>query len=676
MPADISTSISSRTRCTRWCSHHDALRLRFREADGGWQQEYGAAPFSTPIVRVDLSSLPQDARAAAVAKRGSTLQERLDISAGPLLRAAHFDFGSDAAGPAARRDSPSRRRRRLVAHPGRGPRSPRTEPGERRAVQLATADDVVQALVARRSRRTRPRRRISSLGRWQDVSDAEAGRRFRPTTSGARTWRRAHAPSRCRSIAWRRATCCSECPRLRDGDQRRAPCSVGPGTRRLDGTKLVRRRARGSRTRGSLRGRRPVADSRLVHDDLPRPDPRRHGSSRRPRRDEGGAPPGSRPRTELRAAPLSGRRRGAPRACGRAGARPDLQLPGTVRPGRVGVGAVPLRRGVVRVVARPAVASSARPRVDDVRSRRSTRGAVRLQRRAARAGHDRASRRLVRRSVASDRRALHCGHLVAEDAFGLPARRARRGGARPPARGSPIARGCLSALADAASLPRDGRDDLGSGARGMALRVAGSAAGGRAPASMGNAGSAPPRTAYGLRGRFGREPLQVVERAVELPWREVDLRGEPPAVQEQRIRSLLDEERTRGFDLAQAPLLRLVLVRCDEETATSSSGSRTTCTSTGGPGRFSSTSFEPCTARGGGSSLPEVVPYGRYIAWLAGRTGDSEAFWRAALAGVDGANAAHARARRERRAGDGGGDAVAHLRRERRSCARSRGGAT
>ena len=59
--------------------HHDALRLRFRKDGAEWQQEYGPAPASTPIVRVDLSALPdvgsrapRSPRAPPSFRRGST----------------------------------------------------------------------------------------------------------------------------------------------------------------------------------------------------------------------------------------------------------------------------------------------------------------------------------------------------------------------------------------------------------------------------------------------------------------------------------------------------------------------------------------------------------------------------------------------------------------------------
>jgi amino acid adenylation domain-containing protein/non-ribosomal peptide synthase protein (TIGR01720 family) len=73
--------------------HHDALRLRYRMNGAEWRQEYGPPPASTPIVRVDLSALPEQDRALALSARATSLQARLSMTEGPLLRSAHFEWG-------------------------------------------------------------------------------------------------------------------------------------------------------------------------------------------------------------------------------------------------------------------------------------------------------------------------------------------------------------------------------------------------------------------------------------------------------------------------------------------------------------------------------------------------------------------------------------------------------
>ncbi|MFK0311186.1 amino acid adenylation domain-containing protein [Pseudomonas sp. NPDC090233] len=70
------------------------------------------------------------------------------------------------------------------------------------------------------------------------------------------------------------------------------------------------------------------------------------------------------------------------------------------------------------------------------------------------------------------------------------------------------------------------------------------------------------RTGFVWSGLF-EQPVQIVHKVAQLPCVEYDWRGE--ADSETRLQALLVSERERGFDLAQAPLLRLVLVRTGED---------------------------------------------------------------------------------------------------------------
>jgi amino acid adenylation domain-containing protein/non-ribosomal peptide synthase protein (TIGR01720 family) len=77
--------------------HHDALRMRFEPpptADADWRQRNEAAGGEPPIVEIDLSVLPADRRAGALESAAATLQRSLDLTAGPLVRAAVFHVGS------------------------------------------------------------------------------------------------------------------------------------------------------------------------------------------------------------------------------------------------------------------------------------------------------------------------------------------------------------------------------------------------------------------------------------------------------------------------------------------------------------------------------------------------------------------------------------------------------
>jgi amino acid adenylation domain-containing protein/non-ribosomal peptide synthase protein (TIGR01720 family) len=70
-------------------AHHDALRLRFtRSADGGWQQRYGAPEATVRIERIEHATVADAER----------VQASLNLADGPLLRAARLlaaDGGAD-----------------------------------------------------------------------------------------------------------------------------------------------------------------------------------------------------------------------------------------------------------------------------------------------------------------------------------------------------------------------------------------------------------------------------------------------------------------------------------------------------------------------------------------------------------------------------------------------------
>jgi amino acid adenylation domain-containing protein/non-ribosomal peptide synthase protein (TIGR01720 family) len=78
--------------------HHDALRLRFTRDGGGWRQEMAAFDGAVPFERVELSGGTDAERAAEIERISARAQESLDIEAGPLLRAVHFDLGTERPG--------------------------------------------------------------------------------------------------------------------------------------------------------------------------------------------------------------------------------------------------------------------------------------------------------------------------------------------------------------------------------------------------------------------------------------------------------------------------------------------------------------------------------------------------------------------------------------------------
>ena len=169
---------------------------------------------------------------------------------------------------------------------------------------------------------------------------------------------------------------------------------------------------------------------------------------------------------------------------------------------------------------------------------------------------------------------------------------------------------------------------------------------------------APLRTSF----LWGREnqPLQAVYREVPIPWRHEDWRNLDPAVRQQTLEETLIEDRRQGFDLSQAPALRLALFRTAEErhvfvchfhhilmdgwclpilfreVFTLYDGLRT----------------------GRPATLEEPQPYRDYIAWLRRQDpGAAERFWQEQMAGLqalsplplDSPLAEEAKANRERK---------------------------
>jgi amino acid adenylation domain-containing protein/non-ribosomal peptide synthase protein (TIGR01720 family) len=70
--------------------HHDALRLWFLCTPAGWQQHNAAPQSGVPLMRIDLSRLAGEERAAAIAANAAELQADLDLSRPSLFRAAVF----------------------------------------------------------------------------------------------------------------------------------------------------------------------------------------------------------------------------------------------------------------------------------------------------------------------------------------------------------------------------------------------------------------------------------------------------------------------------------------------------------------------------------------------------------------------------------------------------------
>ncbi|MEM7349676.1 MAG: non-ribosomal peptide synthase/polyketide synthase, partial [Acidobacteriota bacterium] len=75
----------------RLVRHHDALRLRYARSTAGWQQEIVPMDGAAPVVRIDLSRLA-DGPGASLEAAAAQLQAGLDLEQGPVIRFAHFEL--------------------------------------------------------------------------------------------------------------------------------------------------------------------------------------------------------------------------------------------------------------------------------------------------------------------------------------------------------------------------------------------------------------------------------------------------------------------------------------------------------------------------------------------------------------------------------------------------------
>ncbi|MFI6306034.1 amino acid adenylation domain-containing protein [Amycolatopsis thailandensis] len=117
-----------------------------------------------------------------------------------------------------------------------------------------------------------------------------------------------------------------------------------------------------------------------------------------------------------------------------------------------------------------------------------------------------------------------------------------------------------------------------------------------------------------FRQRKSGETVQLIARQVELPWREADLSHlDDPA---EAVRELAEEDRTAKFDLANAPLLRLTLIRLAED----DHRLVVTCHHAIMDGWSMPIVFDELSmlyaADGGPLDLPEARSYREYLAWL------------------------------------------------------------
>jgi amino acid adenylation domain-containing protein len=132
------------------------------------------------------------------------------------------------------------------------------------------------------------------------------------------------------------------------------------------------------------------------------------------------------------------------------------------------------------------------------------------------------------------------------------------------------------------------------------------------------------------------KPVQVVHRAVHVPFEVQDWRGLPAEEQQARLHDYLRQDRQRGFVLSEAPLLRLALFRTGEETY-QFVGSHHHLLLDGWSAPLvmgEVLAFYEARLRGEEPDLPTPRPFREYIAWLQQQDlSKAESFWRQRLAG-------------------------------------------
>ncbi|HWC82672.1 MAG TPA: condensation domain-containing protein, partial [Pseudonocardiaceae bacterium] len=140
-----------------------------------------------------------------------------------------------------------------------------------------------------------------------------------------------------------------------------------------------------------------------------------------------------------------------------------------------------------------------------------------------------------------------------------------------------------------------------------------------------------PNLRAGFRTLKSGQPVQVIAREVELPWREVDLRGRGQLEQE-----VLDEDWSHRFDIVTPPLLRLTVIRLDGERRRVVLTIHHILSDGWSTSILARELLELYRSRGDDSRLPAVASYRDYLEWLARQDAETaRAAWRAVLRDVE-----------------------------------------
>jgi amino acid adenylation domain-containing protein/non-ribosomal peptide synthase protein (TIGR01720 family) len=608
-PADLDDDVLERA-LHEVARHHDALRLRFTQSPSGWGQEYGPEPAGTSITRVDLSAVPEKGRSAAITSRATALASRLNLTDGPLLRAAHFDLGPDVSG-----------RLLLVVHH-------LVVDGVSWRILLEDLESAYMSL--REGRSVTLPGKTTSYGAWAErlaaYASSEAARRA--------------------CDYWRRVVETDVAPLPIDhpfGDNLEGAADVVVSSLEVEETEAVLRdvpAAYGTQINDVLLTALARCLSVWTGRFAFRIELEGHGREDlfegvdltrtvgwfttiypvrleiTPGQDDGAALRSM--RDQLRKVPDRGMSYGLLREIARAQPLAELIFNYLGQFDQVVAGSTLFNFATESTGAWHSPRARRTHAVEVLV--RVVRGRLEIQWIFSPTLHD---RQTIERAAASFSRELrglirHCRFVVdrlaavtpnAEDRYPL----------------SPMQRLFHSMEAGSAGLGyEDWRFAIDGEVDAPAMRRAWELLLLRHTIL---------RTAFVEDG--AEDPLQVVLRDAPLPWREEDLRGMDASAQEDRVRELCRVERERGFDLGAAPLMRVALVRLAKRRYEMLWATHHLyIDGWSWPvviGDLSEIYGALCD--GHESYLPPACPYGRYVRWLEEGSPDSESFWKEELAG-------------------------------------------
>lgn len=131
-------------------------------------------------------------------------------------------------------------------------------------------------------------------------------------------------------------------------------------------------------------------------------------------------------------------------------------------------------------------------------------------------------------------------------------------------------------------------------------------------------------------------PVQIFRPGMDVPWQETDLSGLPEETREREVERLLEKERSRPFEPARPPLLRILLIDLGDDRRRLVLSTHHILLDGWSLPIIIGELFAHYRARVTGTphALPTGTPFREYANWLSRVDGEAaEAAWRTALAG-------------------------------------------